>query len=111
MLSADSDSRDWSTYASATVGPTRNEPESGASSPTIMRNSVVLPAPLGPMTPTMAAGGSENVSTSISSRSPYPFCNPSASTTTSPSRGPGGIMISRLSCPSGAEDASARSCS
>ncbi len=33
-------------------------PESGFSWPVIMRNSVVLPAPLGPMMPTMPPGGS-----------------------------------------------------
>ena len=38
-----------------------------------MRNSVVLPAPLGPMTPTMPPGGSLKVRSSISSRSPKPF--------------------------------------
>jgi hypothetical protein len=45
-------------------------PESGFSWPVIIRNSVVLPAPLGPMTPTMPPGGSLNVRSSISSRSP-----------------------------------------
>ncbi len=33
-------------------------PASGLSWPVIMRNSVVLPAPLGPITPTMPPGGS-----------------------------------------------------
>src|SRR5437762_2983492 len=40
-----------------TVSPTRRLPASGFSWPTIMRNSVVLPAPLGPMTPTMPPRG------------------------------------------------------
>ena len=65
--------------------------------PTIMRKSVVLPAPFGPITPTMPPGGSENVRSSTSSRSPKPFATPSASTTTSPSRGPGGMWISTRS--------------
>ena len=38
-----------------------------------MRNSVVLPAPLGPMTPTMPPGGSLKLRSSISSLSPKPF--------------------------------------
>jgi hypothetical protein len=38
----------------------------------IMRNSVVLPAPLGPMTPTMPPRGRLNVRSSMSSRSPKP---------------------------------------
>ena len=36
----------------------------------IIRNSVVLPAPFGPMTPTIAPGGTLNDRSSISSRSP-----------------------------------------
>ena len=35
----------------------RMAPESGFSAPVIMRNSVVLPAPFGPITPTMPPGG------------------------------------------------------
>src|ERR1700757_3219885 len=54
-----------------------------------MRNSVVLPAPFGPTTPTMPAGGGEKVRSSTRSRSPKPLRTPSASITTSPSRGPG----------------------
>jgi hypothetical protein len=38
--------------------------------PVIMRNSVVLPAPFGPMMPTMPPGGSLKDRLSISSRSP-----------------------------------------
>ena len=45
-------------------------PESGFSCPVIMRNSVVLPAPLGPMMPTMPPGGSLKERLSINSRSP-----------------------------------------
>ena len=43
------------------MSPIRSSPASGVSSPAIIRNSVVLPAPFGPITPTMPAGGSENV--------------------------------------------------
>ena len=39
----------------------------------IMRKSVVLPAPFGPITPTMPPGGSLNERSSISSLSPKPF--------------------------------------
>jgi hypothetical protein len=45
-------------------------PAVGFSWPVIILNSVVLPAPLGPMTPTMPPGGSLNSRSSISSRSP-----------------------------------------
>ena len=37
-------------------------PQSGFSWPVIMRKSVVLPAPLGPMMPTIPPGGSEKFS-------------------------------------------------
>ena len=43
---------------------------SGFSLPVISRNSVVLPAPFGPMMPTIAPGGTWNDRSSISSRSP-----------------------------------------
>ncbi len=55
------------------MSPTRSSPPSGCSSPAIIRKSVVLPAPFGPITPTMPPGGSENVMSSTSSRSPKPF--------------------------------------
>ena len=48
-------------------------PLSGVSSPVIIRNSVVLPAPLAPITPTIPARGRSNESDSISSRSPKPL--------------------------------------
>ena len=51
----------------------RIAPSSGLSWPTIMRNSVVLPAPFGPITPTMPPGGSLKERSSISSLSPKPF--------------------------------------
>ena len=97
VLAGSRSARAWSTYASCTVSPTRSTPPSGVSSPAIMRKSVVLPAPFGPTTPTIPAGGSENVRSSTSSRSPKPFCTSSASITRSPSRGPGGMWISTLS--------------
>ena len=46
---------------------------SGCSSPAIIRKSVVLPAPFGPITPTIPPGGSEKVMSSTSRRSPKPF--------------------------------------
>ena len=41
------------------MSPTRIVPLSGFSSPTIILNSVVLPTPFGPMTPTMPFLGRE----------------------------------------------------
>jgi hypothetical protein len=58
-----------------------------------MRNKVVLPAPLGPMTPTMPPGGSLNDSLSISSRSAKPFDRASNSMTFWPSRSATGMTI------------------
>ena len=52
------------------VSPTVMVQESGFSCPVIMRNSVVLPAPLGPMTPTMPPAGSLKVRSSIRRLSP-----------------------------------------
>jgi hypothetical protein len=49
---------------------------SGCSCPVSMRNSVDLPAPLGPITPTMPPGGSEKVRSSISSLSPIALLEP-----------------------------------
>ena len=46
------------------------EPASGSISPRINRNSVVLPAPLRPTSPTRAPVGSAAVAESISRRSP-----------------------------------------
>src|SRR6478735_3759705 len=63
----------------------------------IILNSVVLPAPLGPMMPTMPPRGSVNDRSSMRTRSPKPLVSPLASTTTLPRRGPGGIWISSKS--------------
>src|ERR1043166_4916661 len=68
-------------------------PASGLSCPVIMRNSVVLPAPFGPITPTMPPGGSLKVRSSISRLSPKPFLSPSKSTTFWPSRSATGMTI------------------
>ena len=68
-------------------------PSSGFSWPVIIRNSVVLPAPFGPITPTMPPGGSLKVRLSISSLSPKPLVRPSKSTTFWPSRSATGMVI------------------
>jgi len=52
------------------VSPVRIVPLSGGSRPMIIHSSVVLPAPLGPITPTMDPGGIEALKLSSSSRSP-----------------------------------------
>ena len=53
------------------VAAARASPLSGSSWPAIMRKSVVLPAPFGPITPTMPPGGQRRSSrSSIRSRSP-----------------------------------------
>ena len=83
--------RAWSTYAISTVSPTRSTPASGSSSPTIIRKSVVLPAPFGPTMPTMPPGGSEKERSSNRSLSPKPLASLSAATTRSPTRGPAGM--------------------
>ena len=58
---------------SCTVSPTLISPESGFSSPMIILNSVVLPTPFGPMTPTMPLRGSVNDRSSMSTRSSKPL--------------------------------------
>ena len=65
-------------------------PASGFSWPVSMRNSVVLPAPLGPITPTMPPGGSLKDRSSIRSWSPICFGRPSTSITLLPRRGRSG---------------------
>ena len=62
-----------------------------------MRNSVDLPAPLGPMMPTMAPAGTLKLRLSISSRSPKLLLTPLKSMTWLPSRSPTGMKISLVS--------------
>ena len=94
MVFSGSSGRLWSTYASFTVSPILISPTSGFSCPVIIRNSVVLPAPLGPMTPIMPPWGREKFISSQRRLSPYAFETLCASIATSPSRGPEGINIS-----------------
>jgi hypothetical protein len=75
------------------VSPKVTAPPSGCSCPVSIRKSVVLPAPFGPMTPTMPPGGREKVRSSIRSLSPMAFFSPSTSITLEPRRGPFGMMI------------------
>mmetsp|Transcript_8518 Transcript_8518/g.19435 ORF Transcript_8518/g.19435 Transcript_8518/m.19435 type:complete len:204 (-) Transcript_8518:69-680(-) len=93
VSSAFSSSRLWSTYIGATVSPTFNSPESGDSSSTIIRKRVLFPAPFAPMIPTMLPGGMSRFRLSMSRRSPYAFVRLFAFTTTSPRRGPVGMMM------------------
>ena len=78
----------------STVAPTRSVPLSGFSCPTSIRKSVVLPAPLGPMMPTMPPGGSRKERFSKSTLSPNDFESPSPSITRSPSGRLAGMKIS-----------------
>ena len=55
------------------MSPILSSPESGCSSPTIIRNSVDLPTPFGPTTPTMPDRGNEKLSPSKRRRSPKPL--------------------------------------
>ena len=55
------------------MSPSSSLPLSGVSSPVIILNSVVLPAPLAPITPTIPARGRSKDSDSISRRSPKPL--------------------------------------
>mmetsp|Transcript_27247 Transcript_27247/g.45582 ORF Transcript_27247/g.45582 Transcript_27247/m.45582 type:complete len:216 (-) Transcript_27247:339-986(-) len=81
-----SSSRLWSTYMGTTVSPTVSSPPSDVCSFMIMRNRVVLPAPLGPTMPTMAPAGMMKLAFSMSRRSPKPLQRSLASITTSPKR-------------------------
>ena len=58
---------------------------------------MVLPAPFGPITPTIPLRGIVKDRSSIKIRSSKPLTNFSQATTTSPNRGPGGICISSKS--------------
>src|SRR3546814_5534239 len=73
------------------------DPVSGFSCPVISRNKVVLPAPLGPIIPTIPAGGSIKFRFSNSNLSPYALETFSATITLSPRRGPEGMNSSSLS--------------
>ncbi len=90
-------SRLWSTYDSCTVGPIRISPESGFSCPVIILNRVDLPAPFGPMMPTIAPGGTIIDRLSISRRSPNFLETLRNSITELPRRSPGGMKISLVS--------------
>ena len=72
-------------------------PESGCSLPAIMRNSVDLPAPFGPMMPTMAPAGTLKLRLSISWRSPKPLLTFVNSMTSWPRRSATGMKISLVS--------------
>src|SRR5579883_151774 len=50
---------------------TETSPSSGSSSPTIMRNSVVLPDPFGPTSPTRSPGFNWNEASTKTSCLPY----------------------------------------
>ena len=72
-------------------------PLSGFSLPAIMRNSVDLPAPFGPMMPTIAPAGTLKLRSSISRRSPKLLLTFSNSITSWPSRSATGMKISLVS--------------
>ena len=65
--------------------------------PISILNSVDLPAPLGPMMPTIAPDGISMLKLSISRRSPKLFETFLNSTTELPRRSPGGMKISLVS--------------
>ncbi|CAJ5454972.1 Uncharacterised protein [Burkholderia pseudomallei] len=90
-------SRLWSTYASFTVGPSTTSPESGCSLPVSILNSVDLPAPFGPMMPTIAPAGILKFRLSISRRSPNDLLTFLNSITSLPRRSPTGMKISCVS--------------
>ena len=65
--------------------------------PVIILKSLVLPAPFGPIIPTMPAGGRRKFRFSYRSLSPYALATPLASITLLPKRGPGGMYNSSFS--------------
>ena len=73
VLSFAKSSRDCSTKAICTVWPILTSPLSGCCWPAIMRNRVDLPAPFGPMMPTIAPGGTLKLRLSINTRLPNDF--------------------------------------
>jgi len=80
-----------------TVEPIFTSPLSACSLPVIRRNSVDLPAPFGPMMPTIAPAGTLKLRSSISIRSPKDLLTPLNSITSLPSRSATGMKISWVS--------------
>ena len=97
VLSSPRLSRLWSTKASCAVLPIITSPVSAFSLPWIILNSVDLPAPFGPMMPTIAPAGTLKLSLSISSRSPKLFDTLLNSITSLPRRSATGMKISLVS--------------
>ena len=97
VFSSDNASRCWSTNAILTVEPITTSPESGFSRPAISLNKVDLPAPFGPMMPTIAPAGMLKLRLSISTRSPKDLLTPLNSITWLPKRSATGIKISLVS--------------
>jgi hypothetical protein len=79
------------------VWPIATSPLSGCSLPAIILNRVDLPAPFGPMMPTIAPGGTVNDRLSISRRSPKAFETFLNSMTSLPRRSATGMKISWVS--------------
>ena len=65
--------------------------------PAIILSNVVLPVPLAPMTPTIPPAGRLKLRSSISTRPSNDLRTDTASTTRSPSLGPGGMWICLVS--------------
>jgi hypothetical protein len=97
VLSAASESRLWSTKAIFTVGPIFTVARVGLLLAGIRRNSVDLPAPFGPMMPTMAPAGTLKLRSSISTRSPKLLVTFLNSITSLPRRSATGMKISLVS--------------
>ena len=77
-----------------TDSPISSSPPDRGSKPTMALNSVDLPTPFGPITPTMPPWGSVNDKSSISTRSPNAFLMCLASMTFAPRRGGTGMVMS-----------------
>ena len=80
-------------YPKLTLSPTITFPLSAFSFPEIILNSVVFPAPLGPIIPTIAPGGILNDKLSINNLSPKPLYIFLISITLAPNLSPDGITI------------------
>lgn len=91
---ASSSSRCWSTYPMETDGPISIVPESGSFCFVIILKRVVLPIPFGPITPTIALGGSSNEHLSMRRLSSKPFDMSWKERTLSPRGFPVGMCIS-----------------